>query len=263
MVSRGSSARNAATSATVPTFGVATCSRTEAGNAGASGTPRASSTFAAYPHAAHIATSSSPAAVEDPAVGAFVVGVRLVQCTEVGVERVRVLHQDLAGPQHPRARPRLVALLRLDLVPHLGQVAVGADLTRGEPGDDLLVGHPEAQVAPVSVLELEHLGDALPPPRLLPDLGGVDDGHRDLLTADRVHLLADDRDHLVEHALAEREVDVDPRRQLAHEAGTEHETVAERLGVGRIFPERRDERLRAAHGYFASFFLFAPLTPGS
>ena len=175
-------------------------------------------------------------ALEDPAVGALVGGVGALEGSEVGVERVGILHDELARAQHARARPGLVPLLGLDLVPDLRQVPVRADFVRGEPRHDLLVRHAEAEVAPPAVLQLEHLVDALPPPRLLPELGGLDDGHRDLLPADRVHLLADDRVDLVEHALTEREVDVDPGGELPDEPRAEHEAVTERFGVGGIFP---------------------------
>src|ERR671924_342999 len=75
-----------------------------------------------------------------------------------GIERVRVLHDELARAQDARARSGLVALLRLDLVPDLRQVAVRADLARREPRDDLFVGHGQAHVALVAVLQPEHLG---------------------------------------------------------------------------------------------------------
>src|SRR3989304_1458596 len=89
-----------------------------------------------------------------------------------------------------------------------------------ERGDAPLVRHAEAHVAPVAVLEPEHLAaDRVPAARLAPDLGGVDHGHRDLLPADRVHLLAENRADLVEHALAERQGDGHPRGELAGEAG--------------------------------------------
>src|SRR5207245_9699164 len=114
-----------------------------------------------------------------------------------------ILHQELACAQHARPWARLVALLRLDLVPDLWEVAVGTDLTRGEPGDDLLVGHPEAQVAPVAILKLEHFWDAFPAPRLIPTLGGVSHRHRDLLPPDGVHLLPDAPFYLVYDCLTD------------------------------------------------------------
>ncbi len=201
-----------------------------------------------------------PAAVEDAAVGVLVGVVGDLERGRVRIEGVGVLHEELPRAQHARAWARLVPLLGLDLVPDLGQVAVGADLARGQPGDDLLVGHAEAHVAPVAVLQPEHLvADHVPAPRLLPDLGGVQHRHLDLLPADAVHLLADDRVDLLDHAQAEREVHVDAGRELPDEPGPHHQLVADGFRVGGIVPERGDQRPGPAH-YLT---LLAPLTPGS
>jgi len=58
--------------------------------------------------------------VEDPDVGGPVQVVGRLQARLVHVERVGVLHDELAAPQDARARPGLVAVLRLDLVQHHG-----------------------------------------------------------------------------------------------------------------------------------------------
>src|SRR6266511_5261290 len=194
---------------------------------------------------------SSPAGATqsaDPAVGLFVGVVGDLQRRRVGVERVGIFHHKLARPQHTRAGPRLVALLGLDLVPDLRQVTVGADLLGGKPGHDLLVGNAETHVPLVAVLEAEHLRDPLPATRLLPDLGGVEHRHRDLLAADPVHLLANDGVDLLENPLAKGQVDVDAGGELTDQAGAQHELVTDGGGVGGIVPERGDERARPAHG---------------
>ena len=56
----------------------------------------------------------------------------------VAVERVRVLHDELAHAEEAAARPRLVAVLRLEVVPGLRQLLVALDLARVE-GERLLV----------------------------------------------------------------------------------------------------------------------------
>ena len=61
MVSAGSMPRKAHTSAIVLVFGVATSSSVHAGNVGTGARETASSTLAAYPHRAQMATRSSPA----------------------------------------------------------------------------------------------------------------------------------------------------------------------------------------------------------
>src|SRR6185295_17005546 len=102
--------------------------------------------------------------------------------------------------------------------------------------------------AAVAVLQAEHLpADGVPAPGLLPELGGMEHRHLDLLPADAVHLLADDRVHLLDHAQAEREVDVDAGGELPDEPGAHHELVADRFRVGGIVPERGDQRPGPAH----------------
>ncbi len=63
------------------------------------------------------------AAVEYPRVGLAVELVVRVEAVLVAVERVRVLHRELAGAQDPGTRARLVALLDLDVVEDLRQLA--------------------------------------------------------------------------------------------------------------------------------------------
>ena len=52
---------------------------------------------------------------------------------------------------------------------------------------------------------------------------------------------------LVDHPLAERKIDVDAGGELAHEAGADHELVADGLGVGGVFAQGRDEGADPAH----------------
>src|SRR5207245_10108211 len=89
--------------------------------------------------------------------------------------------------------------------------------------------------------------DGGPAPRLLPNLRGMEHRHGDLLPADGVHLLADHPIDLVDHAMAEGEVDIDAGRELAHEPGPDHELVADGLGVRGIFAQGGDEDAILAH----------------
>ena len=85
-----------------------------------------------------------PAAREDAPVDGLVLGVAGVQARLVDVERVGVLHQELAHTQQARLGARLVAKLGLDLVPDLRELFVAAQLVCGDLGHDLLVSHGEA-----------------------------------------------------------------------------------------------------------------------
>jgi hypothetical protein len=133
-------------------------------------------------HHAHVPVHAIPleaGAVEDRVVGPEVQLVRLLEPRLVAVERVRVLHDELPGAQHPGPRPRLVALLDLEVVEQLGQVAVGADLPGGVRGDDLLVGHGQHQLRVAPVAQLEQLVDVVAA-GLLPQLRRLQDGHQQL-----------------------------------------------------------------------------------
>ena len=190
------------------------------------------------------------AARVDALVGGDVLAVALLQRLFAHIQAVGVLHDELARAQHAALGPRLVALLGLEVVPHLRQLLVAVDLPRGEPGDDLFVGHGERHVGVLAVLEAEHLAaDGVPAAALLPDLRRLQHRHEHLLAADGVHLLADDLLDLLHHAPAGRQVHVDAGGELAHEAGAYHELVAHGLGAGRILFDGGQQQLTQAHGH--------------
>src|SRR5258707_644664 len=66
--------------------------------------------------------------------------------------------------------------------------------------------------------------------------------------AGAVLLLADDLLDFLEHAKAERQPGVNPRRRLAHEAGPQHQLVADDLGVGGALLENRQKSFGPAPG---------------
>src|SRR5207237_6294625 len=122
---------------------------------------------------------------------------------------------ELANAQESGFGPRLVAKFRLDLVPDLGELLVAAQFLAGDVGDDLLVGHGEAELGALAVFQAEHVvAHAGPAAAGLPDLFGVDRGKIELLT-DAVHLLAHDADDLVDRAIAEEELAVDSGVEVA------------------------------------------------
>ena len=99
-----------------------------------------------------------PAALEDAVVGASLELEAAVEPLVVDVERVGVLHHELAHAEEAAARARLVPLLRLEVVEHLRQLPVLLQLARVE-GERLLVRQREHELAPAPVGQLEELGD--------------------------------------------------------------------------------------------------------
>src|SRR5439155_18547386 len=95
-----------------------------------------------------------PAALPDALVSSLVRVEALVQPGFVAVERVRVLHDEFADAQETAARPRLVALLRREVVPKLRELFVRLQLARVE-GHRLLLRKRQHEITPAAVLELE------------------------------------------------------------------------------------------------------------
>src|SRR5205823_4617177 len=127
-------------------------------------------------------TEGEPAALEDAPIGVEHVPVLAPRVLDVHVERVRVLHEELAPPHEAEARPDLVPELHLDLIEVLRQITVGADFSPYQIRHHLLVGRAEAEVAVVAVLEPQEFASVLlPAPALPPELGRDDRRHQDLL----------------------------------------------------------------------------------
>jgi hypothetical protein len=153
----------------------------------------------------------------------------------VRVERVGILHDELAPAHEPEARADLVPELHLDLIEVLRQVAVGADLAADEIRHHLLVRRAEAEIAVVAILHAQELAAVLvPAPALDPELRRNDGGHEDLLRPGAIHLLAHDGLEPAHGAEPQRQEVVDAARHLADHAGADEESVAHHLGVGGI-----------------------------
>ena len=182
-----------------------------------------------------------PAALEDAVVRALVLPEADVEAGLVAVERVGVLHDELPHPQEPTPRARLVATLRLEVVERLRQVAVGAELREVER-HRLLVRHREDEVAAAAVLQPEQLGDP-DAAGLLPQLGGREHRHQHLLAADRVHLLPDHLHDLLVRLPAGRQEAPQPGAHLADHSGPDEQLVRDRVGVGGVVAQGREEQL--------------------
>ena len=177
-------------------------------------------------------------------------GVRTVEARVSGVEGVGVLHDELAAAEQARAGTRLVAVLRLDLVEPDREVLVGGVQVLDREGEHLLVRGPEQVVAALAVLEPE---DAVavrrPAVAGLVGLAGQQRRERQLLGADRVHLLADDPLDVAQHPQTERQPRVDAGGGATDVAGPQQQPVARHLGVGRVLSEGAEEEGRHAENH--------------
>ena len=164
--------------------------------------------------------------------------VDLVEACLVAVEGVGVLHRELPHADQTCPGAGIVAPLRLDLVDQEWQPLVGVDLAAGDVRDGLLMGHGEDHVASDPVLEAAHLlVDGVVAAGLLPDVGGVDDGHQDLLSSNPLHLLADDGLYLRRGAEAEGQEGEDSSSHLPDEARAQQIFVALAVGSVGSFPK--------------------------
>ena len=110
------------------------------------------------PDSAWTAEYVRPRSPEDPVIRLLVLPEGDLEPRLVAVERVPVLHDELAKSEQPSARTRLVALLDREVVQKLRQLPVARDLPRVER-HRLLVGHRQDVVAAVPILEAEDLRD--------------------------------------------------------------------------------------------------------
>ncbi len=182
-----------------------------------------------------------PDALEHAVVRLLVLAVGDVEPRLVAIERVPVLHDELAQPQEPPARARLVPLLDGEVVEQLGELAVARDLPRVER-HRLLVGQRQHVVASVPVLQAKDLRDRVAA-RLLPQLVGRQHRHEHLLAADRVHLLANDLHDLLVYPPAEREERPHASGYLTDVPAAYEQLVRDGVGIGRRLAQGRDEEL--------------------
>ena len=184
-------------------------------------------------------------ALEDPHVRGAVGGVARAQPLVVEVERVRILHRELTAPQQTPARPRLVAILVLDLVEPDRQVPVAAREVLHQQGEHLLVGGSEQVVGPPAVLEpKEGVAVVGPAAGRLVGLPGQEGGEVHLLGADGVHFLPNDGGHPLVDPPAEGKPGIGPGGRAADVARPYQQPVAGHLGVDRILSQRADEHPR-------------------
>ena len=209
-------------------------------------------------------------ALEDRGVGAVHGLVTLLERGVVEVERVRVLHRELARAHHAEARPDLVAELGLDLVEIDRQLAVALQLAARDVGDHFLVRRAVAERAVVPVLDAQQLrAELVPAAGFDPQLGGLHGRHQHFERAGAVHLLADDGLDLAQHAQADRQPRVHAAGEAADQAGAQHQLVADDLGIGGNVAQGSDGIGRESH--FASggqkktvpWYQSAPTTPAS
>ena len=195
--------------------------------------------------------------------------VAFVEPGGIHIEGIAVLHDELAHSQQTRPRPGLVAELGLNLIPDLRQLLIAAQFLARDVGHHLFMGHAQSQPCALAVLEAEHiLAHAGPTPALFPEFARMERRQQEFLT-DRVHLLPDDGDDLVQRSLAEEKIAVNTGAQRPYVTGPQQKLMAGGLCIRRCFPQSRNKKLRPTMHSFsrgATFYthskcLGGPVTP--
>src|SRR5207253_10149486 len=121
-------------------------------------------------------------AIEDSFVRFALIVERAIQPSLIDIESVRVLHNEVAHPQHAGLRSRLVAKLYLDLIPDLRQLLVRAEFVTGDRSEYFFMRHPQTHVRAFTILELEHLvAHYGPAARFFPQFARMQGGQEKLL----------------------------------------------------------------------------------
>ena len=121
---------------------------------------------------------------------------------------------------------------------------VGAYLVARNRSENFFVRHAETKVCALTVFQAKHVvAHHSPAPRLFPNLARVQSGQVKLLTADAVHLFAQDLLDFKRDALGQGEQGIDARSQLPDESSAQQKLVRDDLCVGRVFAQCWDEIL--------------------
>ena len=166
----------------------------------------------------------------------------------IEVERIGVLHEELAPPHHPEARTHLVAELPLDVIEVERQLLVGLHIGAEDLGDHLLVGRPVQHLALVAIGDAQHLlAIGFVAVALAPQFGRLDGRHEQFDGAGAVLLLAHDLLNLPQDAQAERQEGINAGRLLPQHAGAQHQPVRDDFRLPRGFAQDRQEIAGKAH----------------
>ena len=187
-------------------------------------------------------------ASENAHVGLVHRGVGFRQRLLPEMERIGILHQELARAHDAETRTDLVAELGLDLVEIDRQLLVAFQLVAGVIGNHFLGGRRIAEFLLLAVADLQQLrAEFRPATGFLPEFTRLDGRHQQFDRAGAIHFLAHDALDLAQHAQAQRTPGVQAGGQPADHAGAQHQAMAGDLGVGRDLLDGGQVELAEAH----------------
>ena len=188
-------------------------------------------------------------AVQNLAVGRIHLVVGDARSLRRAVKAVGILHDEFAGAHHAKARAALIAKLRADLIEIHRQLTPARKFIARQISDDFLARGLNHKVAGMAVLKAQKLGTVLGPAAgFLPELCGLNDGHRELNGAGGIHFLADDLFNFFLHAQTHRHDGVDACGKSFGKTGTNGQNLAGDFSVSRSFFKSGNIKLARAHG---------------
>ncbi len=194
------------------------------------------------------------------------VAVLPIQSIPIGIQAVAVFHGELAHADQSGARSGVIPPLGLDVIDQSRQLLVGLDFAPHQVSHNFFMGHRQHHIVIVLVLETPHLGaDLVPAPGLLPQVGGMDNRHADLLPADLVHLIPQDGFDLHHRAPGKVQVREDACPERSDESSAHEQLVADNFRLGGGLPQGLTKKLRKLHEgpLKAHFYENCPFRAGS
>ena len=167
------------------------------------------------------------------------------------VEAVGIHHDEFFDAHQAEARADLIAELGVLLKERHRKLFIAGDYCARVVGDHFFGGRREAEHLVIAVLDREHGARGLivhPPARAFPQSLFLHDRHGGFEGARPGHLLGDHRPHLVEGALHERPIEVQPGPRFIDKTGAHQQAVAGDFGVGGVLTQGDEVHPAGAHG---------------
>ena len=189
-------------------------------------------------------------AVERPQIGDEHPVIGFARLFLVDIERIGILHQELAGTHRSEARPDLITELQLDMIEVQRQIAIRPHIAAEDVGDHFLIGRTVKHRPVLPVCYAQHLlAVIVVATTFLPEFGRLNCRHQNLDGARAVLLFADYRVDLLQYAFAQRQPGVDAGRLLADHPRSQHQPMGDDFRFLGVFFQNRQEVAGQAHFY--------------
>ena len=155
-------------------------------------------------------------------------------------EGIGILHDEFASAHKAIAGAELIAEFILNVIEVDGKLLIAAQLVADKRSNRLLVRGSKDELTAVTVIKAhELLSVSVNSTTFTPELSVDHDRHHELLSIMAVHLVANDVLDFTNSSPGKGKIGVKTGCFLANHAGTKKQTMACKLGLCRVFLERR------------------------